>query len=170
MILGPAKSEDALEVIAILKRCNHKLLSQEIYQWDDQYPSQELIENNIISKSLFVYRNDGHIISGITLDDKQPPSYSKITWGTVDANPLLIHRTFVDPDFQGQGLGQAMMNFAESYAPLHDFNCIRADVHKHNLSALALFQKRDYKVCGELMFPRREVAFVCFEKAVIHDV
>ena len=164
MNLSLAQVEDALEVIAILKRCNQKLLSQEIYQWDDQYPSQELIEKNIASKSLFVYRKDGHIISGITLDDKQPPSYGKITWGTPNANPLLIHRTFVDPEFQGQGLGQVMMSFAEKYAPLHNYNCIRADVHKQNPSALALFQKCGYNIFGELMFPRREVAFVCFEK------
>ncbi len=169
MNLSLAQSEDALEVIAILKRCNQRLLSQGIYQWDEQYPSQELIENNIAAQSLFVYHKDNKIVSGITLDDKQPPSYSNITWETVDANPLLIHRTFVDPDFQGQGLGQAMMSFAESYALEYGFNCIRADVHKQNLAALALFQKRGYKVCGELMFPRREVAFVCFEKIIVES-
>ena len=169
MNLSLAQPEDALEVIAILKRCNQMLLSKGIYQWDEQYPSQEFIENNIAAQSLFVYTENEKIIAGITLDDKQPPSYNNITWGTPKASPLLIHRTFVDPDSQGQGLGQAMMSFAESYAPSHGFNCIRADVHKQNPAALALFQKRGYKVCGELMFPRREAPFVCFEKIIVQS-
>jgi hypothetical protein len=60
-----------------------------------------------------------------------------------------------------------MMGFAEMYAPLHGYNCIRADVHKQNPAALALFQKRSYRICGELLFPRREVPFVCFEKTLV---
>jgi hypothetical protein len=54
MNLEPAQPQDVLIIIDILKQCNQNLLSQGIYQWDEKYPSKELIEQNITAKA-FLY-------------------------------------------------------------------------------------------------------------------
>ncbi len=151
-------------VLHNLKASNQKLLSQGIYQWDDAYPSKELLEADIRQQAMYVGFEENRVIASVSVDTQQPNAYSEISWKPSTVNPLMVHRLCVLPEKQGQGVGRKMLEFVEMYSIKQGHDCIRVDVHAKNVAALATYENRGFKRLGEVFFPRREVPFVCLEK------
>ena len=155
------------QVLQNLKAANQKLLSQGVYQWDDTYPSRELLEADIEQQAMYVALEQNRITASVSVDTKQPNAYSDISWHPATLKPLMVHRLCVHPEKQGQGVGRRMLEFIETHAVEQGHDCIRVDVHAHNIAALATYGNRNFKRLGEVFFPRRDVPFICMEKILV---
>jgi ribosomal protein S18 acetylase RimI-like enzyme len=161
-----AELADAPGVMQIIALCIAQMRAQGIYQWDEIYPSLQIVEEGTRTASLFVIRQEGHCVASVCLNEVQPEQYHSLPWRCAQGRALVIHRLCVHPEWQRRGTGRHLMDFTENFAREQGFSCIRLDCYTGNPRALALYVQRGYQRIGQAYFPRRELPFDCFEKTM----
>jgi GNAT superfamily N-acetyltransferase len=149
----------------IIARCRTALREGGILQWDDLYPTREIVAADIAGGRLYVLTSAGRPQAVVTVDATQDDEYATVPWTSAEP-ALVVHRLCVDPAAQGHGLGRLLMEHVEAHAAHHRFASIRLDAYSGNPPALALYRRRGYREAGQLFFPRRALPFYCFERDV----
>ncbi|MBL4746525.1 MAG: GNAT family N-acetyltransferase [Flavobacteriaceae bacterium] len=165
MLIILAKKTDCPAILDLLKCCAMELQQQDIYQWNDQYPSLAIIEKDIQLGQLYLLKSDKKIIGTIVLSALKDEEYNAIHWKNEHHKALYIHRLAVDPQEQGKGHAQKLMDFAENYARTHQYDSIRLDTFSQNERNQRFYSKRGYEHRGEIYLPAQSNApFYCLEK------
>ncbi len=166
MSIREADYADLDNVMSLIEACIKDMESQNIYQWIwGFYPTRDFFEKDVKHASLFLLENEGRCLGIISIDENQPPEYEALKWFVNNSKILVIHRLAVAPDFQGQGIGHRLLDFAENFALKTGYASIRLDAYSGNLRAINFYENRGYKkVAAELYFPQRELPFYCYEK------
>jgi ribosomal protein S18 acetylase RimI-like enzyme len=139
------------------------MISENIYQWNEFYPSIEVFEKDLDSESLYVIEYKKNIIGCISISDYKDIEYENIAWKTEDHN-IYIHRLAVLPEFQGMGYAQKMMSYAEDYARKKLYYSVRLDTFSKNLKNQKFYEQRGYIKLGEIYFPKQsKYPFYCYE-------
>jgi ribosomal protein S18 acetylase RimI-like enzyme len=150
----------------LVDRCRRALDAQGIHQWDDVYPTRETIAADVSRGALYVLEDDdGRVVAGVTLDDRQSPEYASLAWSGGEP-ALVVHRLCVDPRSQGRGYAHRLMEFAESHAARSGYASVRLDAYTANQRSVELYRRRGYREVGQVYFPRRSMPFWCFELVV----
>jgi ribosomal protein S18 acetylase RimI-like enzyme len=89
---------------------------------------------------------DGNLAGYIKLNDTDAQSDLQ------DPQALEIERIYVHRDFQGQGLGRALIEFALQKALEMGKSSAWLGVWQKNLSAIAFYQKMGFMIAGEHSF------------------
>ncbi|HYA18202.1 MAG TPA: GNAT family N-acetyltransferase [Bryobacteraceae bacterium] len=156
-----AGSADLDRVMEIIGLCVRQMREAGSDQWDEIYPSREILAADIAARSLYLLRDAGESIAAIVLNEWQSPEYAALAWRR--EKPLVVHRLCVRPDRQKAGVGRLLMDFAETFAAQQGYDSIRLDTYTGNERAAALYDRRGYQIAGYVRFPRRRLPFVCFE-------
>lgn len=159
-----ACNDDFESVMTLIKHCIGDMESHGIFQWNDFYPSAEIIRGDIESRSMHILKDGIDCIGMIVINEEQSPEYEQLRWTDVSGRYLIIHRLAVSPEWQRKGVGQRLMDCAENFALERNYTSIRLDAYTGNPRALALYERRGYEKAGQLYFPRRELPFNCYEK------
>jgi ribosomal protein S18 acetylase RimI-like enzyme len=158
-----AKTTDVADVMRIISLCVAQMRAEGIEQWDEIYPSVEVVEDDVRAKCLFVIQEQGRCVAAICLNEVQPDEYRSVSWRCSAGRVLVIHRLCVHPDWQTHGLARELMDFSEDHARAHGYASIRLDAYTGNSRAIALYEKRGYARVGQARFPRRPLPFDLFE-------
>jgi ribosomal protein S18 acetylase RimI-like enzyme len=137
-------------------------------QWDEIYPNMDIVAEDARNRSLYVTDSEGICLATVCLDWNQPPEYSPVNWSSA-GQVMVIHRLCVDPAYQGQGIAGRLMDFAEWEARRRGSRWIRLDAYSANHQVVRMYERRGYRIMGEIRFPRRELPFYCFEKDMAGD-
>jgi len=160
-----AQKEEITELLAITSACAKDMISNNIFQWNEEYPSKTIFENDVYQKELYVLISEEKIIGCIVLTPKIEKEYHLITWLTPNKNNLYIHRLAIHPKFQGKGFARKLMCFAENFAIENIYRSIRLDTFSENARNQKFYELRGYKKLGEIFFPRQsESSFYCYER------
>lgn len=165
-IIEKAKREDLDDLFALINRVKADMKKNQLDQWNDDYPTREIIENDILNEDLYIIKSDDRLFGGICLNEDQEEAYQQVDWKFDPTKVLVIHRLAIDPNTQGQGMAQQLMQFAEKYAQENGFTSIRLDVYSQNPRAIAIYKNRGYEIRGAINFPGRAYHFHCMEKRV----
>jgi GNAT superfamily N-acetyltransferase len=151
-------------VLCLLNNVVKHMLENNIQQWDEIYPSKEIISADMDGGSAFgLFINDK--LSGyVALNSEQSPEYSIIPSKDINGKILVIHRLFIDPKEQKKGLGKKLLNFAELYGKENLFSSIRFDAFSQNKTATHLYEKNKYNLMGTVTY--RKGKFYCYEKSL----
>ncbi len=149
----------------IIARCRTALRERGILQWDDLYPTREIVAADIAGGRLFVLTCAGRARAVVTVDATPDEQFATVPWTTAEP-ALIVHRLCVDPAAQGRVLGGRLMDHVEAHAEHHRFACVRLDAYSGNPQALALYRGRGYREAGQIFFPRRALPFHCFERDI----
>ena len=159
-----AKHDDIKRIIKITKACAKHMINNSIYQWNEHYPTISAFKKDIDRQELFVLENSKSIVGCIVISTLIDNEYLPVKWLTQNKNNIYIHRLAVHPGFQGQGLAQKLMNFAEDYAKTNNFLSIRLDTFSKNKRNQLFYELRGYKKLEEIYFPKQsEFPFYCYE-------
>ncbi|WP_136810491.1 GNAT family N-acetyltransferase [Desulfosediminicola flagellatus] len=161
-----AKTEDLQIVVSIT--CNAIAYMQDngIDQWDDRYPDQTILLNDIKKQEMVLVECDGITVGFLTLNNKQSPEYASVNWKQ-RGRIMVIHRLTIEPTHQGKGLAFRMMDHAENMARQSGTEIIRLDAYSQNPAANSLYEKRGYHYAGSVTF--RKGIFYCYEKHLNSD-
>jgi GNAT superfamily N-acetyltransferase len=157
-----ASQNDVDAVMEIIRLCVLQMRAAGSDQWDDIYPSREILDADAHAGNLYVLK-DADVTGAIVLNEAQAPEYAELAWGLQDARPLVVHRLCVDPGRQSAGAGRQLMDFAENLAVTTGYLSIRLDTYTGNQTAMAFYQRRGYQLVGYVRFRRRKLPFACFE-------
>ncbi len=158
---------DIDNIFKIYKNAKIVLDNRKIFQWTNNYPSLNIIENDLKKDCLFVLKNADKIIGSICINEEHELEYEKINWKFNTSRILVIHRLVIEPNHQSRGYATILMNFAENYAKEKSYNSIRLDAYSRNHQVIEFYKKRKYIVRGEIFFKEREHPFYAMEKEII---
>ena len=135
-------------------------------QWDEEYPTCEILMRDIGYCCLYGAYQNGMLMGFAALNRHQSEEYGEITW-RFGGPYLVVHRLQVDPAFRGRGAAYDLMLYAESLAKDTGCRAIRLDTRCDNAAAVGLYEKLGYQKRGHVHFPRMmEYEFPCFEKQI----
>lgn len=159
------------EIIHLTKACGLHLRKKGIDQWDENYPDYDSIKNDLESKTLYAFREEGVIIGIVVLNEKQDEEYAEIDWLTSEnAKNLVVHRLAVLPNFQGRGIAQKLMTFAEKFAFNNCYDSIRLDTFSQNPRNQNFYSNRGYSNLGSVFLKyKKEHPYYCYELILKKD-
>ena len=151
----------------IAEACAKNMIENNIFQWNDKYPSREIFKEDIKNKSLYVSKINHEVVGCIMLSSFKDDVYKSVNWITPDEYNLYIHRLAVHPIFQKKGIARKMMDFAEDFAKSNDYISIRLDTFSQNPRNNKFYKSRGYNKLDDVYFPKQsKFPFHCYEKLV----
>jgi len=163
-VIVPAKISEIPEIMSLTQACAQAMIAQNIYQWNEHYPSPEAFKNDIKRKELYVLKNEDSILGTLVISTLMDEEYIPINWLTPSLNNYYIHRLAVHPNFQGIGLGQLLMDYGEAFAKAKKATSIRLDTFSQNRRNQRFYEARGYQKLGNIYFPKQsEYPFYCYE-------
>ena len=162
-----AEITDLNRIMEITRACAIDLISKNIFQWNEKYPSKEAFKKDIEKNTLYVCKNKSLITGCISLCGDKDEEYENVEWITEDFKNLYLHRLAVHPEYQKKGVGRSLMDFAEEYAKLNGFKSVRLDTFSQNPRNNKFYKSRNYVQLGDVFFPMQsEFPFHCYEKII----
>lgn len=159
-----AKNQDLGEILALTKACAAHMIAQQIYQWNEHYPSREAFKNDISRGELYVFMQNDVIAGCIVVSTFMDAEYEPIAWSTPNDHNYYIHRLGVHPEYQKKGIARIMMDFAEAHARENGAHAVRLDTFSQNQRNQRFYLNRGYAQLGNIYFPKQsEHPFYCYE-------
>ncbi|MFD1292995.1 GNAT family N-acetyltransferase [Lutibacter holmesii] len=166
-MIKKAEISDINQLLQITKSCAKDMIDKQIFQWNEFYPSKEVLQKDIVLQQLWKLEIDQNIIGLIVLTEIEDAEYENVKWLTKNHHNLYIHRLAIHPKFQGKGYAQKLMEFAENYAMENNYISIRLDTFSQNKRNQQFYKQQNYTQLGAIYFPKQsEHPFYCFEKIV----
>lgn len=165
MLIKKALESDLALLLSVVKSCGQNLIEQGIFQWNENYPSKEVLQNDIALQQIWKLELANRMVGLIVLTEIADSEYQQVKWLTKNQQNLYIHRLAVHPNFQGQGYAQKLMDFAEKYAKENGYNSIRLDTFSQNKRNQHFYEQRNYIKLESIYFPNQSAfPFYCYEK------
>lgn len=154
-----ATSKDMPVLLEIYKRARDFMVeSGNPNQWLEGYPSQELLENDILNHQLYVLEDEDGIQASFVFYIGEDPCYKIIANGQwLDDEPYgVIHR------IANRGLKKHMAQYVLDYC-FSKIQNIRIDTHQDNLPMQRFLNRNGFKHVGTiyLMNGNSRLAFHC---------
>lgn len=157
-----ANIEDLPDVLRLFKHAVSDMCVRGIQQWDEFYPTEQLLRGDIESRQMYVLVCDGIIVSAAVINEKQDEGYETADWTYKEEKVAVLHRVCVSPVQQNRGFGKETVLFAEKVMKDGGYTAVRLDAFSQNASALKLYEGLGYTRAGEVMF--RKGRFFLYEK------
>lgn len=121
-----------------------------IDQWQDGYPTAELLRKDINEENRYILCENGKILATAGFFLGTEPDYEVIEEGAWlnDSNYVSIHRIAVDDSAKGMGLGGALVRTCEDIARKNKCRNIRCDTHADNKPMRRMLEKNGFVYCG----------------------
>jgi len=121
-------------------------------QWDNGYPSRELISEDIEKGNRYVVCEGDTVMASAGIFFGEEPDYKEIYDGKwINESPYLsIHRICVDNSSKGMGLGGALVRCAEEIGRNNNIKNLRCDTHEENKSMRRMLEKNGFVHCGTI--------------------
>ena len=162
MEFSAATEHDLLQLMSLYRAATRQMDKLGISQWDDRYPTESIIREDINSGQMQVGRNGDRIAVAYVLEECHAGEYEPAAWRYDEPRFVVLHRLCVHPDFQGQRIAQTAMDTLEAEVLSRGIFTIRLDAFSQNPVALHLYESRGYEKAGEIVY--RKGLFFLYEK------
>ena len=153
MEIRKTRTGDVDELLSLLEEARKTIAALGIDQWQNGYPSREVVLEDISLERSYVAIEDGRICGTFVLIDDGEPTYDKIydgAWrtGNESKNYIAIHRVAVLVAMRGKGISTAIIDYASKYAKRKNRASLRIDTHKGNVVMRRMLEKHGFEYCG----------------------
>lgn len=134
-------------------------------QWQDGYPNETTIQNDLDNGNGYVLEEDGIIQLYAAIIFEKEPAYENIQGKWLTNNDyIVLHRIAASPIAKGKGTAVKLLQLTEELCIKKNIYSIKIDTNFDNLPMLKILDKMGYTYCGEVFFrgsPRK-----AFEKVL----
>ena len=167
MMIREATNNDLNRIVEITNACGKHMISQNIFQWNKDYPNLEVFKKDLENQSLYVIELESKIVGCVCISEKMDAVYKEVKWLTPDSKNMYVHRLAIDPKFQGKGLAIKLMSYAEDLAKTKDFKSMRLDTFSKNPKNNKFYNLQGYKKLGKIFYrSQSDMPFHCYEKII----
>lgn len=162
-----AEIEDLNQIMVVIEDAKDYLKKQGVDQWQDGFPDESTIREDILHHKSYVFVEDEEIVGFMVLNLSEEPSYQTIydgEWKLTSGRYITIHRTAIREGYRGKGLSIRMFFLAEQVALQNKMKSIRIDTHRDNQLMQHLCVKYGYEYCGVIHLVRTEDERIAYEK------
>ena len=169
MILRHSTNKDIPRILEIIDDAKALLKSLNINQWQNGYPNQEQIENDIKNNESYVVIKDDKIIATTMYTTRKEPTYKEIFDGNwilnEDEKYGVIHRLATAKEVRKQGIAEFI--FKELHKKLKEkyIQSLKIDTHEENFGMQSLIKKLGYQYCG-IIYTNYGDKRLAFEKII----
>lgn len=158
--LESAKPEDLEICYAIIDAGRNFQREQGFVQWTEDYPTIDIIREDIRSRKGYVLRVENEIAGYMCIDFDGEPAYSHIegTWNAEEPYAV-VHRMAFEAGFRGRGLADTAFFMIEELCISKGIRYIRVDTDFPNKRMQHIFEKNGFKHCGVIFFEGKKMAF-----------
>ena len=166
-MIQPAKISEIPDILIMTEACRVHMESKNIFQWTTEYPSKAQFLEDVDRNELYVLKKSDKIIGCIVISTLMDEEYENVNWLTPNTKNLYVHRLAVNPDLQGKGYAQKLMDYAEKFAIANEFISVRLDTFSQNKRNQKFYEARGYKKLEDIYFPKQSpYPFHCYELIV----
>lgn len=150
-ILQKATLHDIPRIWEILQQAIVRRKQEGSLQWQDGYPNEVVIKNDIEKTAGYVLTTDKIIVGYCAVLFNDEPAYENIEgkWLT-NGNFIVVHRVAIAGQYLGKGLALRMFKLIEDIALTNNIYSIKADTNFDNKAMLHIFEKSGYLYCGDV--------------------
>ncbi len=146
------KGADLERIMELVADAQNWFRVQGVDQWQDGYPTQEIISSDILSGSNYIVEYNGVIVATFVLSFAGEPTYSVIKGrGWLNEKPYaVVHRIAVADECRRKGVALEILHFVEELCAEREIKDIRIDTHRDNVAMRSLLKKLGYTRCGRI--------------------
>ena len=155
---------DLDNIMIIIKEAQKYFKENNIDQWQDNYPNEETILNDINNETSYVLVNDNDVVATASISFEEEKTYKNIVenWLTNDRY-VVIHRIAVSNDYKGLRLSSTILDNAKALALKNSIHSIKIDTHKDNKAMQRVLKKNNFTYCG-IIYLEDNSERIAFEK------
>ncbi len=147
-----ATPHDLSGIMSIIYDAQKLLANQHIDQWQNGYPSESVILQDIKNNECYVLKSEQNkLLATAMFSTRREPTYSNIVgqWRTEsNAKYGVIHRMAVAENQRGKGLAKLIFARCEQHLLRDQITSMRIDTHEGNLAMQQLLKQLNYCYCG----------------------
>ena len=145
--------EDIKEIMPIFDEARGTIAALGIDQWQNGYPSEEVIFADIEKDQSYLCELDGKVRGTFAMLENGEPTYDKIYdghWQTGDDSRdyIAIHRVAISVSSRGSGLSGKIIGYAAEFAKEKGRKSLRIDTHRGNVVMRRMLEKNGFVYCG----------------------
>ncbi|MBS7233469.1 GNAT family N-acetyltransferase [Flavobacterium psychroterrae] len=135
-------------------------------QWQDGYPNELTIQNDIKNGCAYVLTENNSILCYAAIIFDKEPAYESIQgkWLT-NGDYAVVHRVAVSKLAKGKGIATKLFKNIEDLCLKQNIYSIKVDTNFDNVPMLKILDRLSYTYCGEVFF--RGASRKAFEKKLI---
>lgn len=149
---------DIDDIMGIVSDAQQALRELGIDQWQDGYPSKEVIHGDIEAGVGYVYTLNNVAIGYAAIVLTKEDAYLQISddeWGTGD-DYVVVHRLCVKQGSRRNGIAVSLMRHAKKLALEVGYTGFRIDTHRGNIRMLAMMKRLGFKYRGIIHYDSGE--------------
>ena len=148
-----AVPDDLPGMLTLVRQAQAYIASQGIDQWQDGYPSEDILAEDIRLGRIYVYDDDGAIASITVLTEEPEPVYDTLDGEWQSTEPYLtIHRMALDDAHRHAGLAAKIVEHAVKMAKSMNLTAVRADTHRGNKVMRRFLEKSGFVERGLVIY------------------
>ncbi len=170
MLIRKTTKEDIKEIMPIFEEARKTIAALGIDQWQNGYPSEEVILADIEKDQSYLCELDGRICGTFAMLEDGEPTYDKIFdghWLTGDESQdyIAIHRVAISVSSRGSGLSGRIIGYATDFAKQKRRKSLRIDTHRGNVVMRRMLEKNGFQHCGTIYLESGDER-VAYEKII----
>lgn len=150
MEIRHSKTVDTDGLMQLFEEARKTIAALGIDQWQNGYPSREVIEEDIRNGISYLAEEDGEICATFVLLSDGEPTYDKIyegRWNT-DGDYIALHRVAIAVKHRGRGLAEKILHYSADFAKNKGINDLRIDTHRGNVVMRRMLEKNGFSYRG----------------------
>lgn len=170
MEIRRTEERDLEYVMPIFDEARATIAQLGIDQWQNGYPSEEVVLADIGKDQSYVCDLDGRICGTFAVLENGEPTYDKIYdghWLTGDDSRdyIAIHRVAISVSSRGSGLSGGIIAYAADLAQKKGRKSLRIDTHRGNAVMRRMLEKNGFAYCGIIYLENGDER-VAYEKII----
>ena len=153
-----ATIDDLNKILSIVRSAQLSLRELGIDQWQDGYPSREVICSDIDAGIGWVLVDTDEVVGYAAIVLTGEEAYKQLSdnsWHTSN-DYVVVHRLCVDANRRRGGIATELMDHAAAMGRKVSMDGFRIDTHRGNVRMLALVKKYGFSYCGIVRYESGE--------------
>lgn len=169
-MIRKSTKDDVKSIMPIFEEARGTIAALGIDQWQNGYPSEEVILADVEKEQSYLCDLDGNICGTFAMLTDGEPTYDKIydgQWLTGDDSRdyIAIHRVAVSVTSRGSGLSGRIIGYAADFAVSMNRKSLRIDTHRGNVVMRRMLEKNGFQFCG-IVYLENGDERVAYEKII----
>lgn len=147
--------EDLPYIMPIFSEARETIKALGIDQWQNGYPSEEVIHEDIMKNQSFCVCADGHVVGTFALIFDGEPTYDNIfdgEWKSGDKSKsyVAMHRVAIMVAMRGCKISTRIVDYACDTARALGRRSVRIDTHRGNIVMRKMLEHHGFSHCGSI--------------------